>query len=140
MHNPLTIRVVTWGCDVLAFENWYATGSVQCLTRSACLELCCTACHGADNECSRIVLSPHRQTPLPVGNCRRDGQRSACVPYHSFLLSVPFANCHHVRRVRVRDFAKRRLLLSVSGLCRPSRFHSGCFRLSCKHYPAWPPF
>ena len=125
--------VVTWARRVLAFHNWYATGSVQRFTRSACRELCCTACPGADNEFSRSLLSPDRPTPLHVGNSRCDDRRSACVPYHSFLLSIPFANCHHVRRLRVRDFTKRRLLLSVRSLCRPSRFRSACFRLSCKH-------
>jgi hypothetical protein len=132
--------VVTGGCDVLAFQHWYAAGSVQFHSRCTCLELCCTACPGVDNKYSCIVLSPQWQTPLHGGNVRHGGRRSTCVPYNSFSMPLPFAGSHDHCCGRSRGVTDHCVLLCIRDSCRQNRFpHSG-FWLSLKNYRTWSSF
>jgi hypothetical protein len=132
--------VVTRGCDVLALQNWYAAGSVQCPTWSACLELCCTACPSAHHECSCIVLSTQWQTPLHVGDFRHGGRRSTGVPYYSFSLPLPFTDRHDSCCGRLTGLTDHCALLSIGDFSCPNRFPSGRFCLSLQNYRTWSSF
>ena len=62
--------LVTWGCDVLAFTEYYAEDRRQSRALGDGMELRGSDGHGAHGKRCARVLSPERETPLHVGDVR----------------------------------------------------------------------